>query len=147
MLKNLKAPQGRHTFSPGRKTWDQCSNIIEALKGRHILRALGWINMSPLQGLIAIAIETRRSRVGLKVFRPFRAKISPLHIFFFRPSNSSAVFFLHPPAVLRLPPLLKAKCLYLTGMAAENQLIERQYGRQGNCVLKDSLPQFRHGSR
>jgi hypothetical protein len=49
-LKNPKAPQGRHTFSPARERRVWIDYIIEALKGRHFKRALGSINMSPFQG-------------------------------------------------------------------------------------------------
>jgi hypothetical protein len=95
VLNNLKTPQGWHTFSPGRKTWDQCSNNIEALKGRHWLCTIGSINMSPLQGLKYFGIQPWRSRAGLKVCRPFRAK-TQFYCLILR------VNFLAP--ALRLPP-------------------------------------------
>ena len=69
----LKALEGRNSSSPVRERWDPVDKMIEALKGRNIIRAPHSNNISPFQGSMIFAIPTQRFRTGLEEFRPFRA--------------------------------------------------------------------------
>jgi outer membrane protein assembly factor BamA len=80
-----------------RQHWDQYANNIKALKGRHIIRALGSINISPFQGFKNISTGPRRSRAGRKVCRPLRAKIQ-IHCQIINLLNS---YFRLPPSAFR----------------------------------------------
>jgi hypothetical protein len=51
--------------------------MIEALKGRHMLCALGWINMSPLQGLKKYCHSNPALARRVKGMSPLRGSRNP----------------------------------------------------------------------